>query len=167
VKIALGKKPLAGEPDTRRIYDYVAVEEVTLLDLLRLERESSRLGRPLTLHALSEMEASITQAQIAAVAKAPAGQEGAAKRLARESHPDAPWLYAVMIWACQRAAGVDVSFESAIDVPPNEIDVISELGDPEDEPDPTRRPPAKSGGGKPRAKGRSTKRTSNSQFFSD
>jgi hypothetical protein len=160
VKIALGKKPLEGEPDTRRIYEYVAVEEVTLLDLLRLERESSRLGRPLTLHVLDGMEDSIARAQIAAVAAAPAGRETAAKREAREAHPDAPWLFAVMIWACQRAAGEDITFEQALDVKANEIDVISELGDPEDEPDPTRRPPARSGGGKPRPRDRAARKTS-------
>lgn len=152
MKIAIGPKPAQGEDDFRRYYQVKSAEEMSLFDLLRLERETTALGRPITLHALDEMEDSIAAAQ--------KGLTGAAKRLARENHPDAPWLFAVMLWAAQKGAGEDVTFEQAISIPMNEVGVIVEPGDPVDAPDPTRRPPARSGGGKPRAKDRAAKKTS-------
>lgn len=157
MKIALGPKPQPGETDTRKLYPVKVVEELSLLDLLTLERESEATGRKLTLTELDRMEESIAAAQREAIRGLDAKAAAIARHRAGEEHPDAIWLFAVMLWASRRGAGDVVTFDEAISTPLNEVDVISEAGDRGA--DPTRRRRASSAGAKKQAKDRGGKTT--------
>ncbi len=138
-----------------REYPLKYVEELTLLDLLTLEAQTRNIdpSRPLTMYVLRGMERS--------VAKAIAGLSGPARVAAGEAHPDAPWLFAVMIWAARRAAGEDVTFAQAIEVDPADIEYVREAGD-EPEPDPLARRSAASAAGDKPPRTRSQRKTSGS-----
>jgi hypothetical protein len=136
-------------------YPLKSVDELSLLDLLLLERETRDLGRPLTLSVISDMEKDVGAATMG---KATVEE----RRRARQEHPDAPWLLAVSLWASRRAAGDKLTFEEAISFPLSELSFVREPGDPEDTPaeaDPTRARPGSGRAGKPQAS-RSSTRTS-------
>lgn len=114
-------------------YPVKTPDDLSLFDLIQLEQQTTAVGRTLTMPVLVEMDHSIEQAVAAA-------SGAAAKRAARENHPDAPWMLAVTIWASRRAAGDAVSFTEAISFPLRELALVPEDGDPPaDAVDPTLR----------------------------
>ena len=136
-----------------RTYALKSVEELTLLDILTLERETRDLGRPLTMSVIEAMRKDIEQAT---VGKATVEERAQARR----EHPDAPWVLAVMLWASRRHAGEKVTFEEAISFPISQMSFEREPGDPADMPeaaDPTAARPGSGRAAKPRAKQSSTK----------
>ena len=128
-----------------RPYDLRSAQELSLLDLLTLERETRELGRPLTMAVISQMEKDVETA----VAKADGGTK--ARIEARQAHPESPWLLAVAIWAARRHSGDPVSFEEAISFPLSELVFLSEEGD-EVEANPQSPRPVSGRGAKPHRK---------------
>lgn len=132
-------------------YPAKAASELSLLDLLTLERETRDLGRPLTMAVIAGMENSVSKAVREA-------KTVADKQRVRQEHPESAWLLGVMLWASRRAAGERCTFEDAISFPLSELDFVTEAGDPTDaDVDPRPARPGSGPGGKPRAKRTGTK----------
>lgn len=118
-----------------RTYEPASPVELSLRDLIALERVTTELGMPVNLGILEER-----QAEIEAI-KAPTKLERN-RLLGRQ--PWAQMLFAVNVFAARRKAGDDVTFDDCLDLSPLDVDWILEPED-EAEPDPTvppRRPKA-------------------------
>jgi glutathione S-transferase len=114
------------------VYPVKSPDDLSVLDLLMLEQESAAVGRKLTMPVLKGMQESID----AAVASE---RTPAARKQAREEHPESLWMFAITIWASRRAAGEHITFADAISFPMRELTPIPEPGDEvADEVDPTR-----------------------------
>ena len=135
-------------------YPVKSAAELSLLDLLTLERETRDLGRPLTMSVIAGMENSVQ----AAIREADGSE---AKRKARTEHPESAWLLAVTLWASRKAAGDHVTFEEAISFPLSALEFVAEAGDADDaDVDPPQPRPASVPGGKHPAKRSATKTSS-------
>lgn len=126
------------------VYDPKSVDDLSLLDLLTLERESGELGRALSMSVLSGMQRSLEAAQRDAKSPEEKIQVG-------NDHPDSPWLLAVVIWASRRAAGERVTFGDAISFPLSSLEYIAEVGDqPVVDPQKARPDSGRAGGRRPK-----------------
>lgn len=110
-------------------YQLAAPAELSLRDLIELERVTTAMGMPVNLGILEEW-----QAEINAI-KAPTKAER--NRLVG-ANPHAQWMFAVNLYASRRKAGDEVTFDECLDMSP--MDAQWEPEDGDEEPDPTGRP---------------------------
>lgn len=127
-----------------KVYDVKDVEDLSLWLLLELQSETADTARPLDVATVQQMAATID--------KLPDDD-------ARKTHPDAPWLLGVTIWASRRMAGEEVTFREAIDFPMRQLTFLPAPADRK-KPDPTRRPRQASAGVARKRAAKSTPRTS-------
>ena len=96
------------------VYTAAALDRITLRNLIRLEKETTDLGRPMRwgeLRALADRVASLPEDEI-------------------ESDDDFPWFLGMLVWAARLDAGEVVTFSEAVDFPMGDLEI---LPDPEDE----------------------------------
>lgn len=129
------------------VYTVQTLDRLTLGEILRLEAETTSLGRPMK------------WSQIRAMANALDGLE--AEEF--EDHDDAPWVIALVIWASRLRKGEVLSFAEAIDFPLGELSFLPEPSDHKAPANPTRPPKGSAGGGKRAAAAKAAKRTSATQ----
>lgn len=118
-------------------YDARAIQSLTLKHVLAFNRESEREGYGVTWGDLEQLNGDIQ-----------AIRDEAEKR----RHPGTLILLAVSIWASRIAAGEDIPFGDAIDVPLDQMEFLPDPQDappPQDAPGPTR---ARPGSGRARKK---------------
>lgn len=106
-----------------KTYQRVDVDQLTLLNVIKLQTETAELGHPLTMAALRDMSDEIE--------KLPIGKQ--------DEHPDVLWLIGTSIWASRLAAGEQVTFAEALSFPMSQMEFIPEPGD--EQPDPTKARP--------------------------
>lgn len=96
-----------------KVYSSRTLDEISLKDLIRFNTEAAELGIPERWADIEQMVGEIDQLTEAEAAK----------------HPGKLLLIGVMLWVARRAAGEDVTFAEAVDVPLAQVDF---LPDPED-----------------------------------
>lgn len=85
-----------------RVYETDALDEISLRDLMLFNSQAAAFGVT-----WSDVERIVTE-------MSELGEEG-------QSHPDVMLMVGVTIWAARRAAGEDVTFDQAVDVPMSRI----------------------------------------------
>lgn len=113
-----------------KIYDGAAVDDLSLKMLLKLEKETTEFGHPLTHVDIARIAAELQELKTA--------KEQA-------NHPDALWLTAVGVWAARNLAGEEVSFDQAVDFP---MSALTFLPDPQDRKKPANPQKARPGSGR-------------------
>lgn len=111
-----------------RLYDPASPAELSLRDLINLERVTTELGMPVNLGIIEQRETELREIRAKYATKAErdriTGQQ-----------PWAQMLFAVNVYAARRKAGDDVTFDDCLDLSPVDVAFIQEAGD--EEPDPT------------------------------
>lgn len=127
-----------------RVYDVTGIDRLSLANILRLEKETSELGRAMK---WSELRAMVDRV-------ADLDEE------ARDVDDDTPWVLALTVWASRLNAGDAITFEQAIDFP---LGDFQQLPDPQDHMptvDPTKARPGSGRAGSRSGGGKARKRTS-------
>ena len=94
-----------------KLYTMAAIDRLTLLDLMKLERQTEEMGRPMKWSELrSILEHFDTQFDV----------DG----FDPEGDDLYPWFLGLLIWATRRDAGDEVTFGDAVDVPLGEIEIV-------------------------------------------
>lgn len=124
-----------------REYPQPSLGRLSVTQLMRLERETG-LSRRQIREKFEQMQ-NLSEAE-------------------REEADDALILTGITLWVSRMAAGEDIGFEAACDVPIDEVRFILEPGDDEVAPDPRQAPPASGRGadGRPLPADRLKKKTS-------
>lgn len=91
-----------------RVYDVESAQDLTLKDILTIESQFAQLGIPLAWSDLLELTEEFKTLSQDAV----------------KSHPKAPIVIALMVYATRRAAGDEVTVSEAIDFPMSELEFI-------------------------------------------
>src|SRR5207248_3298287 len=127
-----------------KVYDIKDIEDLSLWLLLELQSETADTARPLNVAEVQQMSKPM---------------DSLPNDDARKTHPDAPWLLGVTIWASRRMAGEDVTFREAIDFPMRQLTFLPAPADRK-KPDPTTRPRQASAGAARKRAAKSTPRAS-------
>ena len=94
-------------------YTPAALDRISLRNLIRLEAETVKLGRPMRwgeLRALADRVSALPDEEV-------------------ESSDDFPWFLGMLIWAARLEAGETVTFEQAVDFPMGDLEIIPDPGD--------------------------------------
>lgn len=110
------------------IYRLDDIEELSLKDLLVLGVQTEELGRRVDMNVIQEMKTRIERLN----------------EDERKADKDAPWLFAISLWAARIKAGEDVTFVEAVDFPMSQLQFLAEPADrkPKKAANPTRSRPA-------------------------
>lgn len=88
-----------------KVYETDVLDNISLRDLMVFNRQVADMGLPLTWADVERISAEMAELDEAEAAR----------------HPDAMVMTGVVIWASRRAAGDEVTFEEAVDIPLSEI----------------------------------------------
>lgn len=107
-----------------KTYTLTAIDELSLKDVLDLERQTAELGKPVTANDIEVMQRRLdgyqNEAEVAA-------------------DPDATMLFAISIWATRRLAGdPDLTFLDAISFKMKDLQVLPDPADHKPPANPTR-----------------------------
>lgn len=97
-----------------RTYEAAAIDRLTLGDLIRLERETADMGRPMK---WSELRAIIEHFE---------EEFTLDKDFDIEADDQFPWFLGMMIWATRRNAGEPVTFGEATEIRLGDIEVLED-----------------------------------------
>jgi hypothetical protein len=125
-------------------YELRGVQDVSLLDLIRLQSESAALGKSLTVGTLNQMRIERR--------KDCTDKDGKVDVDALDAHPHSMWLMGTNLWASRRLAGEDVSFADALGVSYDDLTFIPDEDDEpaeSEQPDPPQPPSGQDGGSQP------------------
>lgn len=125
-----------------RIYDVAGIDRLTLANILKLEKETVELGRPMKwsdLRTMTERIEGLTPEEF-------------------EADDDTPWVLALTVWASRLSAGEHITFEEAISFPMADLQMLPE---PQDhQPDPQSARPGSGRAGSNAAPAKTGKKTS-------
>ena len=132
-------------------YDGAALDQLSLVDILSLEKGSAELGHVLKWSQVQDWVNELDRiVQVAADETRTKAVRDAAMR-EHQDHPGVMWVMALMIWASRRLAGEVLSFEQAISFPMRDLEWLT---DPEPQnraerrADPTKARPQPKGSGR-------------------
>jgi hypothetical protein len=107
-------------------YNGAALDQLSLKDILLLEKGTAELGRPLKWGEIEQWTTELDRlvAIQADETRTALVREKAAKE--HQDHPGAMWVMALVIWASRRLAGESISFEEAISFPVRDLQWVAE-----------------------------------------
>jgi len=97
-----------------QIYEASTIDRLTLGDLIRLEKETTDMGRPMK---WSELRGILERVQ---------AEFDLDPEYDLEGDDQFPWFLGMMIWSSRRNAGEAIPFGDAVDIPLGEIEVIAD-----------------------------------------
>ncbi|MGX7679074.1 hypothetical protein ACSMXN_09250 [Jatrophihabitans sp. DSM 45814] len=143
-----------------RLYNDAALDQLSLKDILILEMETEKLGRPLKFAQVQGWAEEFNRlADRMADKRATAAVRAEAEKSLTE-HEGALWVTAITIWASRKIAGEEITFGAAIDFPMGSLRILPEPEDRKAPADPTRARPGSGRAAKRPAGKRATKSTS-------
>lgn len=96
-----------------KVYDAAGIDRLTLGNILRLEKETAELGRPMKWSELQGLAA-----RVSGLSEDEFGLDD-----------ETPWFIALTVWASRLNAGEDITFAEAIDF---RLDEFQPIAEPED-----------------------------------
>lgn len=90
-----------------RVYTVESLDQISLKDMLLFERQTDEVGLSLTWADIQRIQSEVTAYQ---------------KR--KETHPQALLMIAAAVWLARRAAGENVTFGEAIDIPITQFEIL-------------------------------------------
>lgn len=119
-----------------RVYDAASIDRLTLGNILKLEKETTELGRPMKWSEIKAMSARVQDLEPEDF----------------DDDDDAPWFLALTIWSSMLNAGENVTFAQAVDFPLGELRAIEEPQDRKKPAGPTSARPGSGRAGSPQRK---------------